>query len=274
MAFGGENAESYYDEGLTAGMRGDLAQAMQNFEKCIRLDATMVAAYHQLAKCYMRLGRDGDAVQLLRQVLIKRPENTAARVDLGFALIGAGRIEEARKQLDQVLALEPGNSRAHLAKAQACFEEGEWAGAMAEVQNAIANGGSNFAALYLLGRAARLAGNLLMAENMLKKADAVLEKSLEASPDKPEGHYLRGEVAFVQEKYPAAMQHYRAAQDRAVPGKSYSAYGEHFTLLDVLAKQGLCLQRLGQVVEAREIGERIGKMDPEHRLGKALRESE
>ncbi len=44
MAFGGDDAESYYDEGLTASMRGDLVRAVQNFEKTIHLYNTMAAA--------------------------------------------------------------------------------------------------------------------------------------------------------------------------------------------------------------------------------------
>ena len=42
MAFGGENAESYYDEGLTALMKGDVAHAEEYFTRAIQMDRTLV----------------------------------------------------------------------------------------------------------------------------------------------------------------------------------------------------------------------------------------
>jgi hypothetical protein len=41
----------------------------------------------------------------------------------------------------------------------------------------------------------------------------------------------------------------------------------------ILAKQGLCMQRLKEPEKAKEIGERIGRIDESHPLGKALREA-
>jgi tetratricopeptide (TPR) repeat protein len=273
MAFGGESAESYYDEGLTASMKGELAQAVQNFEKAIRLDNTFSAAYHQLGKCYARMGENAKAVELLHQVVRNRPQQTAARLDLGFTCLALGKIEDARNQFLQVQGLEPDNGRAQLGLAQASFHEGDWPKALSEAEAALRLGGSNFPVLYLLGRTAKLAGNLEMSYGTLNRADALLEKTLEVSGDKPESYFLRGEVAYVREKYPAALEHYKSAEKYAVENRSYSAYGENFTGSDVLAKQGLCLQRLGQDALARAMGERIGAQDPEHKLGKSLREA-
>ena len=80
MAFGGENAESYYDEGLTASMKGDMARAVQCFEKAVRLDNTFAAAYHQLGKCYLRLGQAQQAIDLLQQLFsgVRRKRPPAA----------------------------------------------------------------------------------------------------------------------------------------------------------------------------------------------------
>lgn len=273
MAFGGESAENYYDEGLTASMKGDLDTAMQLFEKAIRLDNTMASAYHQMGKCYTRLGKAPQAVQLLRQVVTKKPTNTAARLDLGFALLSLGEIDEARRQFVQVAELNPSQGKAQLGLAQAFFQEGNWSAALDMAQAALTHTGSNFAVLYMLGKSAKLSGDPIVAENNLKKADNILEKSLEIDAEKPETHFLRGEVAFVQEQYPAALQHYGNAAKYAKENRHYTAYGESFTYIDILAKRGLCLQRLGQTDEARQAGEAIGKLDPNHKLGKSLRES-
>ena len=68
MAFGGETAESFYDEGLTASMKGDIERAQQLFEKTIRLDRHFTAAYHQLAKCHLRKGEAERALQIARKI--------------------------------------------------------------------------------------------------------------------------------------------------------------------------------------------------------------
>ena len=61
MPFGGESAESYYDEGITASMRGDLQRAAECFETAVRKDSTMASAYQQLGRVYSRLGRHREA---------------------------------------------------------------------------------------------------------------------------------------------------------------------------------------------------------------------
>lgn len=274
MAFAGETAESHYDEGLTASMKGDIERAVGHFEAAIRLDNTLSPAYHQLGKCQLRLGNGAAAVDLLRRVVGKRPEQATPRLDLGLALLDIGNIAEARQQFKQVLALDVTHNKALLGLAQAAFNEGDWAGAASHAQSALATAASNFAVLFLLGRAAKLTGDVVLSKDSLDKADTLLEKYLEINPEKPEGHFLRGEVAFVGEHFAAALNHYRDAQDSAKAGRGYLAYGEKFTLADILAKQGLCLQRMGQEDRAREMGARILTIDPEHKLGKALSQTE
>lgn len=272
-AFGGEDAESYYDEGLTASMTGDLQRAAECFEKAIRLDSSMATAYHQLGKCYSRLGKYKRAVELLSQVIKKRSKPTGAHLDLGAALNGLGRHPAARDQFNAALAVEPDNAKAMLGLAQSDFYEGNWSSAMKFAESAQFAGGSNFAVLFMLGRAAKLAGQPTLSVNSLQKADKLLEKYIETNADTPEGHFLRGEVAFVGESFQTAMKHYAEAEDMAEPGNTYLAYGESFSLEDILAKQGLCLQRLGRAERARKLGERIGELNPRHRLGKSLREA-
>ena len=134
-------------------------------------------------------------------------------------------------------------------------------------------GGANFGGLDMVGRASELAGKAGLSVKTLQRADKLLEKSIESNSDKPEGHFLRGEVAFVRESFLGGLQHYRDAEERAEPGRTYLAYGENFSLEDILGKQGLCLLRLGKSDRARELGERIEELNPEHTLGKSLRES-
>ncbi|MCC6142207.1 MAG: tetratricopeptide repeat protein [Candidatus Hydrogenedentes bacterium] len=274
MAFGGETADSYYDEGITASMRGDLPAAVQHFEKVLQIDRSYFAAYHQLAKCHIRMGEAGRAAKLLRQVIAVKPNQIPPRVDLGFALLDLGDIGQAREVLGEVANAKPDNARATLGLAICAFREGNWAAAGELAQRSINLGGSNFAAVFLLGKAAKLAGFIEQSFDALSQADALMKNSIESNPEPPEAYFLRGEVNFVRDNYTEALDNYRAAEDRAEGNRHYSAYGEHFTRLDILAKRGLCLQRLGRVQAAREVGVQILGSDPQHKLGAFLKNLE
>ena len=63
----------------------------------------------------------------------------------------------------------------------------------------------------------------------------------------------------------------RAAYDRARKDAYYSAFGENFRYVDILAKLGLCYRQLDRLDRARELGAEILAIDPEHKIGKALR---
>jgi dTDP-4-amino-4,6-dideoxygalactose transaminase len=66
------------------------------------------------------------------------------------------------------------------------------------------------------------------------------------------------------------LEHYRAADDRARKDAYYSAFGENFRMVDILAKMGLCYRQLDRVDRARELGAEILAIDSEHKIGKAL----
>jgi len=270
MAFGGENAESYYDEGLTALMKGDVQQAIEHFKHAVKLDSSFLAAYHQLGRCFLRAGHVERAVHVLQQVLARKPDFVAARLDLGYALLQHGNVSEARAQFEQVLQLQPKSSKGHLGLANVEFQLGNWAQAAALAQAARDLGSMSFSILYLLGRSARLAGDRALSDASLAEALAQIEKSIDLTPEAPEGYFLRGEIAFVQERYLEALDNYRTAESRTQPDASYSVFGETFSRLEVLVKQGLCMQRLGDNEAARAVGQRILQLNPEHKLGRAL----
>ncbi len=270
MPFGGENAESYYDDGLTASMRGQLDEAVRYFEKALQLDPSYLGARYQLGRCDMRMGQTSRALERFSQVLAEKPGHIAARIDMGHALVAAGRTAEARRQFEEVIAAEPQNSRGLFGIADVAFNEGDWASAVEWAKRSLAFSGPYFPALYLLGRAAKLAGDTVLAEKSIEQADELAGQSQELAENQPESYYLRGELNLARDKYSQALDCFRDAADRAEDGRIYSAYGENFTRLDMLAKQGICYQRLGETARAREMGERILQANPEHRLAQSL----
>lgn len=272
MNFGGETAESYYDEGLTASMKGELAGAMQFFERAIELDPSFFPAYHQLAKAHLRLGDAKRAVGILRQVAMARPAMLPVRVDLGLALIELRKTQEAQQVLAEVLRAKPDHLRAQLGLAQCSYLEGKWEEAMVLAEAVAGQGTPSFAALLLLGKAASRVGRIDISASALNQADGLIAQYVENSPDQPEGHFLRGEVQFSQESFAKALESFRKAESLAKPGMHYAAYGEHFSTIDILARIGLCFEQLKEPGAAREIGAQILAADSDNPIGLRLKD--
>jgi tetratricopeptide (TPR) repeat protein len=271
--FGGESAESYHDEGLTASMRGDLDAAIAAFEKALTFDPRHVPSKHQIAKCYLRKGEVRKAADILCKIAANRPDMLPARVDYGFALLELNQVAGARTVFQELIVAAPDNARAHLGLAHCAFCEGQWDACVELTQTAITHGGATFGALFLLGRAARLAGRLDISADAFTKADEIIEKHIETSPDHPEGYYLRGELCYHREDFGKALDNYRSAEDRVVAGKQYLAFGERFSLADIIAKRGLCYRGLGNSDAARKAGKELLERDPSSKIGKTLTEA-
>ena len=272
MPFGGESAEGYYDEGLTASLRGELDQAIASFQKAIQLDPHYYAARHQLAKCMMRIGQPRQAVELLETVRRARPNQAAVLADLGNALLALDMPSEAYQQFSDAITAEPDNSRALLGLAEVAFSEGKWAAAQDLARQSLLHGGPNIRALVLLGRTARLNSDMENWRAALEEADNLLQKALELNTSQPENYFMRGEVAFARDQFSTALQYYRDAADRCVENRYYAAHGEMFTICDAMARQGLCFLRLDKPDRARELGEQVLRRNPNHVLGKSLLE--
>ncbi len=270
MVFGGENADSYYDEGVTASMKGDLPEAIKFFEQAIKMDRAHYSAYHHLGKCYLRMGQAQKASEYFHFVIKSRPNLVPPRLDLGFALLDMGMPDRAQAIFEEISRIKPDNARASLGLAYCAFQQSNWDIAVLLCQTAVSQGGANFGTFYLLGRAAVLANRPDISTDALQRAEALIEKHIEANPAQPEGYFLRGEVQFAQQIFDKAAEFFQRAAECAQPGRQYGAYDAHFTLADILAKQGLCLQHMGRADAARDLAKRVLDMEPEHAAAKQL----
>ena len=270
MVFGGETADSYYDEGVTASMRGETAAAVRHFEKALQLDPYHVASCHQLGRCHQRLGKLQQAVECFYRAIKARPNPIPPRLDLGFALLEGGNGTKALDIFQEVLNRKPDNARAMLGLGCCAFEKGEWDLAFTMATQAVTNGGANFAALYLQARAAQLVGFHDVALTAFDQADTLLERSIEGSPEQPEAHFLRGELYFARKNFVAALAAFQTAQSHMDAAVHYYSYGEHFELADVLERRGMCLLRLDRYADARELSADIIALRPKSRIAAML----
>lgn len=260
--FGGENRDSYFDEGVTAAMRGDLVRAIEYFEKCIRLDSSYSAPYHQLGKVYHRLGNFAKAAAFLSQVVTAKPTQLPPRVDLGYALLGMGNTAKAQEMFREAIALKADNARARLGLAHCAYQSGQKEAAILLAQEVVESGGANFGAFYLMARAASECGRQDLVPEAINRATKLIEKSIETSPDQPEGYYLRGLLQEIYGDPAKAEEDYQQAVERGTPGKHYAAYEEHFSLPDMLARLAALQRKRGNAAAADATLEKLRAIDP------------
>lgn len=270
MAFGGETADSYYDEGVTASMKGDVASAIRHFEKALQLDPYHVASCHQLGRCHQRRGDLRAAIECFYRAIKARPNPIPPRLDLGFALLEGHNEPKAAEVFNDVLRMKPGTARALLGLGTCAFERGEWDLALTFATQALGSGGSNFATLYLQARAAQLVGLFNVAQEAFDQADALLERSIESNPELPEPYYLRGELFFARNNFAVALAAFGEAQSRIAPGAHYYSFGEHFEEADLLERRGMCMLRLDRHADAASFAPQILALRPKSRIAKLL----
>jgi len=268
------DAEYFYEQGLTAAVRGKVDESVENFEKAIQLDSSMVPAYHQLGKVCMKHGRVREAVTHLREALNRRPQQAAIHVDLGFAYLGCRDLDRAQDAFLSGLALEQNDVRALNGLSTTFFFLEHWERLRAHADAVLKLNPDSFAALFFRGCAAFQLGDFASGEKMFDRAGAVLDKLLAMQPQSVEAVYLQGEIKWYRGAYGSARERYMEAQKLIDPVQTYWAYGIPFTGLDVLVKIGMCYKHLSNAVRAAEIAEQIRAVQPDHPAIAALTATE
>jgi predicted Zn finger-like uncharacterized protein len=192
----------------------------------------------ELGEAYLALGRVAEAEARFREALGKRPDRFATRIDLGIALEGEGKLDEARAEYDAIEKQAPNfpglaERQAHVAAAQGRKDDayrlfqvalkqgvpthplrvaaGELALDMGkadearELGEAVLKEDDRSAAAFVLTARAQLA---------LGRPDEALIMARRAATlsDKPEMHLVLGQVLETLHKYDQAVAEYQLAR--------------------------------------------------------------
>jgi serine/threonine-protein kinase len=217
-------------------------RAIALFQRLVESDLGSASAHAGLARAYWRkLGEEGgDAMWLDQALAVARHaveldrRLPAARVSLGFVLLKAGRLDEARSELERALALDPRSADAWRGLAEIHEARDETARAEAAFQRAIALRPRDRGLHDLLGtlhfhdgrmrdaeaefrRSVELApdgvqglrnlAGVLIADGRLPEASKLLQRAIRAAPT-PTLYGNLGTVYFYQGLYPAAADAY------------------------------------------------------------------
>jgi tetratricopeptide (TPR) repeat protein len=89
--------------------------------------ASITVSYMNLAGAYLSLGRFDKSHQVLQEFLARNPDNARAHRSLGELLVAEGKYEDALAELAKSESLEPGNPDPRWSRAQAFWLQDRWA---------------------------------------------------------------------------------------------------------------------------------------------------
>ena len=99
--------EAWYSSGRSAHGAGQLALALGHYEKALALEPDHVGALNALAVVHAQLDRTDEALKLFARARQLAPGVAHIHNNAGYALMRAGRLEEAEPALKLALALDP-----------------------------------------------------------------------------------------------------------------------------------------------------------------------
>jgi serine/threonine protein kinase/cytochrome c-type biogenesis protein CcmH/NrfG len=99
----------YYDSQYGGGGRPAFDRAVAAYARAVALDPNFVAAVGHLARASVERGDLTDGHRQAEELLRRRPDNAQAHFTRAYVLRYAGLLEEAMRECDIALGLDPGN---------------------------------------------------------------------------------------------------------------------------------------------------------------------
>lgn len=105
------DAESEYNRGVRARVVGDWPAAADAFRRALTHDRAFAEAWNELGYALRHQGRYEESLQAYAEALRLRPEFPEALEYLGEAYVKMGRLEDARRVLARLRALDTGRAQ-------------------------------------------------------------------------------------------------------------------------------------------------------------------
>ncbi len=153
-----------------------------------------------------------DEVSFWEDIAAKSPMKVRARANLGNAYQNLGRFDDAAREYQEAIRLDPNEPGVYVNLGTICYRQRKWAEAARWYRQAVRLDPGNAAAHYNLGKTLTEEGKFLEAEQELREA-------IQIRPDYDPAHNSLGIVYFKLQRYPEALAEIRAAV-RLNPGNS------------------------------------------------------
>lgn len=205
FAIAGQDGSALYREGVDRQRAGDLSGAVAAYRASLALDGSNVAAHSNLGAALAGLGRFDEAIPEYENALRNAPElyRQALRKNLALAYYKSGRLRDAAPILTALHESAPGDHPAALLAADCLLQLGEPATALRILEPLAGEAANDRGLAYILGVAYLKNGRTAEAQRIL---DPILRDDSSA-----EGQYALGLAMFTSGDYPAAVAALRRA---------------------------------------------------------------
>jgi len=191
--------ELSFRAGQAALRQGDFARAIEEFNKVLTLDPSLLEAEVNLGLSYQGLLQYDVAVRYLDKALRERPNLVGLNVVAGMDYLKLGAPEKARPFLDRALKLDPSNRDAHEAMALYHLSQENFRGAAVEFRQIAALDPDKAEAWFKLGH------------EYLDLAARLAYRGARLYRESAWGHRFLGDMLFQRNRWEDAAQEYRKA---------------------------------------------------------------
>ena len=201
--------QKYLDSGEKYVAEGRYREAVIQFRNAILIDSRFAQAHYDLSQAYLKLGDSNDAFQELNRTVDLAPDNYRAHTDLANLLIGTRNPEYLKKAEPELKILrekQPNSPETHEAWANYDAAQNKIAGAIQEMQQAIA-ADPNRSESYLLLALFQLRSD------QPDQAEANFKKATEVDPKAMNAQLALGGFYQSRNRLPEAEQQFKRAMD-------------------------------------------------------------
>ena len=198
------NSPRLYNLGLALAGRGQYDEAIDHYQKALKIRPNFVQAENNLGAVEGQRGRFDEAIIHLQRALKNAPDSAEAHNNLGNVLVGCGRVEEAIAQYRTAIKIKPDYAEAYCNLGLALAGCGQADEAIAcyrkalEIEPDYAEAHNNF-------------GVVLGQRGRFDEAIIHLQQALKVKPAYAEAHKNLGNALSGQGKIAAAVVHWREA---------------------------------------------------------------
>ncbi len=228
-------AEALFVQGLLTARTGPKEEALRLLQQADGwgfppLDSPLMRL---AADCLSELQEPELAAQAYREILKRSPEDLAARLGLGAALLASGRVAAAEREAREALRRRPEAPQGHFLLGAALLEEKQADEARTHLERALAADPGCVGCLARLAHVAYLAGDDRQCASWLARAEAL-------DPGNPDANLVAGMLANRTGRHDQAIQHLSRVVEQ-LPGSASAQY-----------QLALAYRRSGDAEKARE----------------------
>ncbi len=211
------NVKAADNLGLAYEGLGKTEEALASYRNAVEWDATAttrsLGPYLNLGTLLAENQRPSEALPYLEQAARMAPGDARARRELGKAYLNLNRLDDAKRELEKAVEIEPESAPAHFLLAQADRRQGMAEDARLETEHYTALTGGHSAPDTPLAEA-----HSLLNQGKYVEAERVMRRYLEVHKTSADGHFLLGYVLFKKQDAKGSLEQYTEGAKYRVPG--------------------------------------------------------